>query len=135
WYGSVHSFDVVSRNYAALFMLANSKKLVNVTEDGRRLMQWGATQATASPADGDIRITISAAGSTDAAATMKNESADDEKLVRCLAKLESLKGTASRRAALDAALKTIRSEDVKQRLRVEAARIEVTAVLDKVDGL
>jgi hypothetical protein len=92
WYGSVHSFDIMSRSYAALFMLANAKKLVNLTEDGRRLMQWGAVQATAGPADADIRITISAAASTAAtAAPTRNENADDEQLVRCLAKLESLK--------------------------------------------
>lgn len=136
WYGSVHSFNIVSSKYAALFMLANAKKLVNVTNDGRRLMEWGMTQlASASTLDPNVQITITATSPTPAAASPRNQHADDEQLVRCLAKLESLKGTASRRAALDAALRTIQSEELKQRLRVEAARIEVTAVLDKVDGL
>ena len=37
WYGSVHSFNIMSSTYAALFMLANTKKLVNVTDDARRV--------------------------------------------------------------------------------------------------
>ena len=137
WYSSVHSFNIMSSKYAALFMLANAKKLINVTNDGRRLMEWAITEAASAPRiDTDnIHITITATRPPPTAAPPNNEHADDEQLVRCLAKLESLKGTASRRAALDAALKTIHTEEVRQRLRLEAARIEVAAVLDKVDDL
>jgi hypothetical protein len=99
WYGTVHSFNVVSSRYAALFMLGNAKKLINLTEDGRRLMEWGAMQLTPSvPSDhSNIHITVSATTASGKPSPPKNgNDADDEKLVRCLAKLESLKGTASK---------------------------------------
>ena len=134
WYGTVHSFDIVSSNYAGLFMTANAKKLVNVTEYGRRLMEAAAINLL--PAEPIMRIAVSASAAFGAAPpSNKNESPDDDQLVRCLMKLESLKGTASRRATLDLALKAVHSDEVKQRLRFEAARIEVMAVLDKVDDL
>jgi hypothetical protein len=38
WHGTFHSFDIHSRTFAAQFMVANAKKLVNVTEEGRQLI-------------------------------------------------------------------------------------------------
>ena len=120
-------------------MLANAKKLVNVTEDGRQLMQWAITQAGAAgvreEGDAEIKIMVSASALSARTANAASEDGDHERLVRCLAKLESLKGSASRRAVLDAAMKTITSDEIRKRLLVEASRIEVSAVLDKVDSL
>lgn len=139
WHGSSHSFNILSRNYAALFMLANTKKLVNVTEDGRQLMQWAITQADATAVrdedDDEIRITVSASTPSTRVPRPSAEASDHDRLVRCLSKLESLKGSASRRAAVEAAMKTITSEEIRKRLLLEASRIEVSAVLDKVDSL
>lgn len=40
WHASCHEFEVISRNYALAFMLANEAKLVNMTPD-----TWGWLQA------------------------------------------------------------------------------------------
>jgi hypothetical protein len=136
WYGTVHTFDVRSREYAALFMLANTKKLLNLTEDARQLMQWGLSQTLSVKVeididdDDDAPMVVAARPRSTAVGT-----SDDDQLVRALSKLESLKGAASRRAALEAALKTVRSPEAKERLLVEASKIEVHAVLQKVDSL
>ena len=50
-------------------------------------------------------------------------------------KIEAAKGPAGRRAALNAALEQLSDESGRAELMLEASRVEVTAVLDKVDGL
>jgi hypothetical protein len=56
-------------------------------------------------------------------------------LTDSLERLESLKGSAARKNALESALARIRTPHLRERLLLEAARIEVRAVLDKVDSL
>jgi hypothetical protein len=54
---------------------------------------------------------------------------------KAINKLEGAKGPASRHVALATALEKISSAETRQQLMLEASRIEVSAVLDKVDSL
>lgn len=52
-----------------------------------------------------------------------------------IARIEGYKGPVARRNALERALQEIHDPAAKQRLVLAASRIEVAAVLDKVDAL
>lgn len=52
-----------------------------------------------------------------------------------IAKLEAAKGPAGRRAVLSKALAQVTSAEQRQHLLLEASKVEVHSVLDKVDGL
>jgi len=115
-------------------MLSNRAKLLNVTRDGQELIDWasatfGGVHRQPVAEDDDsfaIRLTVK---------TSADGSAEESHLVQSIARIESLKGPASRRAALDLALKKLSSDEAKKRLRSEAARIEVRAAFDKIDQL
>jgi hypothetical protein len=135
WYGTTHSFQIASRRYAAEFMAANANKLINLTEDARQLLNSAASVARTPhnrTESTQINVTLHVDPESSAVTQSKSE---DQALVSALSKLESLKGAASRHAALDAALKTLTSDVARSRLRDEAARIEVSAALDKLDSL
>jgi hypothetical protein len=129
WHGTIESFEVGSDAYAAKFLLANATKLVNVTPAHRRLMSEAQAAIVA-------RITVEASDRPPLAlpppAAKVN---DDEELHRWVAKLESLKGPAARRTLLQSALAAVGSEGARQRLLLEASKIDVQAALDKADGL
>ena len=44
WHGSVNSFDFMSRSYALAFMIANQRKLVNLTPDAAQLLNSAGIQ-------------------------------------------------------------------------------------------
>lgn len=139
WHGTAHTFDIVSRNYAALFMLSNAKKLLNLSTAAREVMNSYVSAALVATGDelesDDAVVSVSARPVAAPARQNKPQPTDDDQLLRVLSKLESLKGAASRRAVVEGALKSMASEEMKQRLLLEASRIEVNAVLDKVDAL
>jgi hypothetical protein len=56
-------------------------------------------------------------------------------LHQALAKLETAKGPAGRRSAVRGGLERLSIQELRDQLLLEASRIEVEAVLDKVDGL
>jgi len=60
---------------------------------------------------------------------------DDAVFQRSLEKLEAAKGPAGRRAALRDGLADLEQPAMRERLKLEASKVEVQAVLDKVDGL
>ncbi len=60
---------------------------------------------------------------------------EEEQLRQAVEKLEAAQGPAGRRMVLERALENIREGQLHQRLLLEASRIDVAAVLDKVDGL
>jgi hypothetical protein len=62
--------------------------------------------------------------------------ARDEEVFRLtLERLEAAKGPAGRRSALQTGLASLEDPHVRERLMLEASKLEVQAVLDKVDGL
>ncbi len=134
WYGSTHSFDIRSRTYAARFMLSNRAKVINLTRDGHTLLEWAnATFGGVhheSFVGGDNSLAIRLSVKTSAA-----DESEEDRLLQGIAKIESLKGPASRRAALDLALKHLSTDEAKKRLQLEAARIEVRSAFDKIDSL
>jgi hypothetical protein len=56
-------------------------------------------------------------------------------LTDSLERIESLKGSAARKNALESALARIHTPHYREKLLLEAARIEVRFVLDKIDSL
>ncbi|MDI1476410.1 hypothetical protein [Polyangium sp. y55x31] len=67
--------------------------------------------------------------------TAELEAEEENAFRRTVIKMEAARGPAGRRSALEAGLREITSPQKRERLLVEASRIEVEAVLDKVDGL
>lgn len=60
----------------------------------------------------------------------------DEDIVRhTLERMEAAKGPAGRRSTMQAGLSALATPHARERLMVEASKMEVQAVLDKVDGL
>lgn len=100
-------------------MAANARNAVNLTEDSR------AALTTA------VSSIVEAARPT---APVPVENPQDVS-VRWITKLESQKGPAARRAVLAQALASIVDSKVRDQLLLEASRIEVDAVLAKVEGL
>jgi hypothetical protein len=128
WNGTVQSFDISSRFFAYELILANPRNAVNVSYDMQAELQRYAAykqgqrlQAVSAPAAHALQ---SPPGS-----------ADEQFLISTLERLASLKGQAARRAAVEAALPRLQDPRLRERLLVEAARIEVQAVFEKVDSL
>lgn len=119
WHGTVQSFEVTSRDYAAALLAANARKAINLTEESREALSGAiAGQIKArlieSPSVIETREAIAA---------------------RWVVKLEGQRGAASRRAVLAEALSVVSDAKMREQLMLEASRIEVEAVLAKVDGL
>lgn len=129
WSGSLHTFEVSSPRYASEFLQANLKKVVNLRPEARELLQADAGQKPA-------RASSRRNGSSRAEAPeISSRRGELDLLASAVARLESLKGPAARRTALEAALRSIASPEIQERLLLEASKIEVQAALDRVDGL
>lgn len=118
WQGTVHVFDVQSTDYARAFLALNSHKAVNIRPDARALLSQ-----VPSPADASRRRTATPADPR------------TRTIAEWVSRLESQRGPASRRAVLSEALRASGTEEDRQLLLLEASRIEVDAVLAKVDAL
>lgn len=132
WQGSVQHFDFASQEYATKFMRANQSKLINISPEARQLLlQPVTTNLTKGiPASGlpePFRLQASDRG--------QSAPTSDEILLKWINKIESLKGPAARRTAVEAALRSLQNEEQRKRLLLEASRIEVDATLGKVDSL
>lgn len=122
WSGTVQRFEIASPAYASALMLANEKRLINLTHQGREaLLAAAAFSMNSTPAR--------------ATAAASRPALLEAELLRWVAKVEAQRGPAGRRAVLAEALCSTGDEASRQRLLLEASRIEVGAVLDKVDGL
>jgi len=134
WNGSVESFEIVSRFFAYELILANPRKALNVPYDVQADLQRYAAQKYVQ----HVQVVESAPSRPllePARAASPPQSQEEQDVLSTLAQLESLKGPVSRRNTVEAALARIQDPRLRQRLMVEAARIEVHAVLDKVDTL
>jgi hypothetical protein len=60
---------------------------------------------------------------------------DNEAYERSVARMDAAKGPAGRKGALEAGLRSLRQEHMRERLALEASRIEVAAALAKAEGL
>ena len=128
WHGTRESFDFVSADYAVAFAMQNADKLVNLSAELRPHLD----QAIETLKSQHIQQTAERLA-------VEGQRNLDELFHGTVAKLESAKGSGTRRAALAKALEKLSGmngpEELRARLITEAARIEAAAVLDKVDGL
>jgi hypothetical protein len=120
WHGTQHEFEIVAHSYAVTLAASNERKLINVSPELHALLR---TRSLLPPVIVPPALPAHPA------------QMDDELIVKCLAKLESAKGPATRRNILRAALPSLSSDAARQHLLLEASRIEVDAVLGKVDTL
>lgn len=121
WSGTVQVFEIPSRDYATALMAANTGKLINLSNEGRAAL-LSAASATPKVA---VRVVTEPPARETAEAL----------LARWIVKLEAQKGPAGRRAVLAEALASTTDAAARDKLALEASRIEVEAVLDKVEGL
>lgn len=143
WQGSVHEFDVRSEPFAFALMQANERKLLNVDYASRQALLSamsefrcdGNSAPPIPPAPKHLRADVPPRSQSPVPQQTRVEMEDDASYVRAVADLERARGPASRRAVLESWVARMSSEQHRVRLTIEAARIEVRAVLDKVDGL
>jgi hypothetical protein len=142
WEGSIQRFEVLSEAYAAEFLLDNSRKAINVGPEAERAMQrlsqFRIEQKSAERARRIEKITEQRdepLANQGPLVLADGRLTDGQAFLQWVAKIESQRGPAARRAALDAGLRSLRTEEARDRLRLEASKIEVQAALDKVDGL
>jgi hypothetical protein len=128
WSGSVHSFDFRSERFAVLFLDRNATKALNVAPRLRAAAAELHEQQRRPP----TAALPPASSSTEAPGPAPR---DGDLFLRWVSKIETAKGPASRRAALEAATRQIQNPDDKARLFQEATRIEVDAALTKADSL
>jgi hypothetical protein len=127
WNGTVHIFELASRPFALRFMLANRSRILNVDYDVLGELERLAT-ATAE------RRAVMAAPRPVKPPKIA-EDPDEQVFLEAVEKLERQKGSASRRAYLESMTAKLSSRTMREKLAIEASRIEVQAVLDKVDTL
>jgi hypothetical protein len=133
WNGTVQVFDFVSADYAAAFASANRSKLVNVSSEVYALLE-AATPAP-QPRRSDAGDSVAGAPTRAAAPSPPRGASQDDLFLKWISKVESLKGPAARRAAVEQGLKELQDPALRERLLLEAAKINVHAALDKADGL
>ncbi len=74
-------------------------------------------------------------GAARAALATKAPLTGDEVIRNTVEAMEAARGPSGRRMSLESGLADLKDEQARRRLLLEASRIEVAAVLDKVDGL
>ena len=132
WSGTVSSFAFASPAYAARFALGNREKLVNVSGELRQLLEQGAIPRMQVVARSAPAVAIPAPRSGPAIAP---PAIADHRVLDWIAKIEDFKGAEARHNALHRALAEIIEPAARHELLTAAGRIEVSAVLDKIDGL
>jgi hypothetical protein len=130
WSGSIVTFSFAAPPYAAKFALGNSKNLINVSPELRRLLQ----QPPPNPPRAIAPPPSDAAARMPARVPVRPKSSQDP-VLEWIARIEGYKGPVARRNALERALTEIEDPKGRAQLVLAASRIEVAAVLDKVDSL
>jgi hypothetical protein len=130
WSGSVSSFSFASAIYAGRFAQRNAHNLINVNAELRRVLEHPALAAP--PVAAPL---MAPAPAVPTAPRSVSTPASGDPVLDWIARIEGYKGPVARRNALERALQEIHDPDAKRRLVLAASRIEVAAVLDKVDGL
>jgi hypothetical protein len=131
WSGSVSSFSFSSAIYAGQFAHRNARNLINVNAELRRVLEHPAlvTPRVVAPLMAQISVRVPTTPRTMAIP------ASGDPVLEWIARIEGYNGPVARRNALERALQEIHDPDAKRRLVLAASRIEVAAVLDKVDSL
>lgn len=142
WSGTVESLSFASRGYAAHFLEANASKLINVRPEARQLLEWmlGQKRALLEAEQAQALARAESRLATARAARVQAEqelavARDEGDYAKWVGRIEGAKGPAGRRTALEAGLRTLTQQHLKERLTLEASRIEVQAALDKADSL
>jgi hypothetical protein len=124
----VESFNFVQQSYAVDFMRANLTKLVNLSSEARALIQPDLDRLAAAEAEKKAlereRVRIAA-----------EVAHDNEAYEKCMARMDAAKGPAGRKGALEAGLRSLRQGHMRDRLMLQASRVEVAAALEKAEGL
>jgi hypothetical protein len=138
-FGNVEAFEFVQKGYAGDFMRANLAKLAALPHETQSYIQPDLDRVAAAEAE---RRTIAAAADAKRKALERERvriaaegAHDNEVYEKSAARMEAAKGAAGRRAALEAGLRSLRQEHMREQLTLEASRIEVSAALAKADGL
>lgn len=124
WSGSVSSFEFRSEKYAARFGAGNARNLINVRPSLRQLIE----QESSRP-----RKSVQASAHT-VPSVARSPSAESD-VLDWISRIEGIKGPVARRNALERALREIPEGPSRDELLLAASRIEIAAVLDKVDSL
>jgi uncharacterized SAM-binding protein YcdF (DUF218 family) len=130
WSGSVSSFSFASAIYAGRFAQRNARALVNVNAELRQVLEH---PALAAPPVARLMAPDPVLVPT-ASRSMSRQPGGDP-VLDWIARIEGYKGPVARRNALERALQEVHDPDGKRRIVLAASRIEVGAVLDKVDSL
>jgi hypothetical protein len=140
----VSSFEFASDRYGASFAADNVRKLVNVSRWLQKLLDARAEEIQlkveeVSPQQLALSSPRISAAATplrpDLEARVNKPQAVADVVLDWISRIESYKGAEARRNALMRALTEITDPAAQHQLRVTACRIEVAAVLEKVDGL
>lgn len=133
WSGSVSSFRFVSEGYATRFAQGNSRGLINVDADLRRLLQPAPLYVQ--PQRSQLPVNIVPQQPFVPYPVPAQPVSSKDLLLDWISRIEGLKGTVARRNAVERALSEISDPAARNELLLAASRIEVASVLDKVDGL
>ena len=128
WNGSISTFSFESSRYAARFAAGNERKLINVSH-GLEALMISPPPAQVAP------IVLPRPPAAPVVSSWGPTTAPRVDVTEWIAKIESYKGAEARRNALKRALESVVEPAARRELVIAAGRIEVAAVLDKVDGL
>jgi hypothetical protein len=125
WSGSVSSFAFASQVFALKFAQANAKNLINVSMELHRLLEERSATTNGS---------FNAQSQPEPQRTAPVPASDDL-VLEWISRIENYKGAEARRNALQRALAEVTDVNGRRALVLAASRIEVAAVLDKVEAL
>lgn len=127
-FGNVDSFEFMQTGYAADFMRSNLGRLAALPRETLSVIQPDLDRIAA--AEAQRKATERERARIEAEVAHDNEAYD-----RCIARMHAAKGPAGRKGALEAGLRSLRQEHMRERLMLEASRVEVAAALAKAEGL
>jgi hypothetical protein len=121
--------------YTTRFALSNARSLINVGADLRQLLESGPAQTEVGIHAAISRSTGTPAPIEPAPPASTSGRAAHDRVLDWIARIESYKGAVARRNALTRAMEEISEPEGRRSLVLAASKIEVAAVLDKVDTL
>lgn len=124
WSGSVSTFEFAAMMYAGRFAQRNARNLINVSAELRHILDDPALAPPAVYVAPQIRVVRD-----------EQRGSARDPVLEWIARIEGYKGPVARRNALERALAEINDSRAREQLVLAASKIEVAAVLDKVDTL
>jgi len=142
-FDDIDSFEFAQKGYAGDFMRANLSKLAALPHETQSFIQPDLDRVVAAEAErkAQERERLRAAEAEKKA--LEHERAriaaevahDNDVYEKAIARMDTAKGPAGRKGALEAGLRSLRQEHMRERLMLDASRIEVSAALTKAEGL